>query len=68
MSVLLVPSFAPPPHPKDFQINRFGIIPKSIPGKWRLITDWSFPPEQSVNNGISADVCRFRCKRIHSAV
>ena len=28
----------------DLQINRFGVIPKGHqPGKWRLITDLSFP-------------------------
>ena len=33
----------------ELQINCFGVIPKSTLGKWRLITDLSFPPEQSVN-------------------
>lgn len=41
-----------PPIP-DLHVNRFGIIPKAIPGKWRLITDLSFPPKGSVNNLIS---------------
>lgn len=31
-------------------INRFGVIPKSTPGKWRLITDLSFPKGKSVND------------------
>ena len=35
------------------QVNRVGIIPKGHnSGKWRLITDLSFPPDQSVNDGI----------------
>ncbi len=34
-------------------INRFGVIQKKgQPGKWQLITDLSFPPGNSVNDGI----------------
>jgi len=28
----------------ELHINRFGVIPKTQKGKWRLITDLSFPP------------------------
>ena len=39
-------------------INRFGVIPKGHnTGKWRLITDLSFPPGKSVNEGIDSAVC-----------
>ena len=39
------------------QISRIGVIPKkSTPGKWRLITDLSFPPGKSVNDGIASDM------------
>ena len=39
-------------------INRFGVIPKGRgTGKWRLITDLSFPPGLSVNDGIDPDLC-----------
>ena len=39
-------------------INRFGVIPKGHDtGKWRLITDLSFPPDRSVNDGIDAELC-----------
>lgn len=38
--------------------NRFGVIPKGHnTGKWRLITDLSFPPGNSVNDGIDPDLC-----------
>ena len=38
--------------------NRFGVIPKvHNTGKWRLITDLSFPHGQSVNDGIDPDLC-----------
>eukprot|EP00111_Clytia_hemisphaerica_P003593 TCONS_00010247-protein len=36
------------------QINRFGVIPKSD-GKFRMITDLSFPLGESVNDGISKE-------------
>jgi hypothetical protein len=36
----------------DLHINRFGVIPKGrASGKWRLITDLSFPDGGSVNDG-----------------
>lgn len=51
------------PFPPDFsvpelQVNRFGVIPKGHnTGKWRLITDLSFPPDHSVNDCIDRDLC-----------
>ena len=39
-------------------VNRFGVIPKGHnTGKWRLITDLSFPPGASVNDGIDPETC-----------
>ena len=39
-------------------INQFGVIPKGHnTGKWRLITDLSYPPGYSVNDGIDAELC-----------
>jgi len=34
------------------QISHFGIIPKGLTGRWRLIVDLSFRKGQSVNEGI----------------
>ena len=34
-------------------ISQFSVIPKSEPGKWRLIIDLSLPPGESVNNLIT---------------
>ena len=46
----------PPVH-----ISRFGVIPKGHNiGKWRLITDLSFPPGNSVNDGIDPAICSLR--------
>ena len=40
------------------QVNRFGVIPKGHnTGKWRLITDLSFPKGRSVNDGIDPAFC-----------
>ena len=39
------------------QISKFGVIPKSTPGKWRLIVDLSSPEGCSVNDGISECLC-----------
>ena len=39
-------------------INRIGAIPKRHqPGKWRIITDLSFPEGQSVNDSIDPECC-----------
>ena len=46
-------SALPPLH-----ISRFGVIPKGHnTGKWRLITDLSFPQGHSVNDGIDPELC-----------
>ena len=48
------PSFSAP----ELHINHFGVIPKGHnTGKWRLITDLSFPPARSVNDGIDPELC-----------
>ena len=40
------------------QINRMGVIPKGhTPGRWRLITDLSFPPNACINDGIDSELC-----------
>ena len=45
--------FSSPDDLPPLQINRFGVIPKGHnTGKWRLITDLSFPRGHSVNDGI----------------
>ena len=40
------------------QVNRIGVIPKGHnKGKWKLITDLSFPPGMSVNDGVTPELC-----------
>jgi len=39
-------------------VSNIGVIPKPHqPGKWRLVTDLSFPNGSSVNNGIDPQLC-----------
>ena len=59
--------FKSPPFP-NLHINRFGVIPKSTPGKWHLITDFSYPFGASVNDGIPSELCYVTCKGIQSAI
>ena len=43
---------------QSLHINRFGVIPKRHqPGKWRLITDLSYPEGRSVNDAIDKSTC-----------
>ena len=42
-------------------INRFGVIPKKHQaGKWRLITDLSFPEGASINDAIDSTLCSLK--------
>ena len=42
-------------------ISRFGVIPKKHqPGKWHLITDFSFPKGASVNATIDTSLCSLK--------
>jgi len=42
-------------------LNRIGVIPKKQqPGKWRLITDLSYPDNASVNNAIDPTLCSLK--------
>ena len=41
----------------EVRVSPLGVIPKSEPGKWRLILDLSFPEGGSVNDGITKKLC-----------
>ena len=41
----------------DVHINPVGLIPKSEPGKYRMIVDLSAPKGGSVNDGVDRDSC-----------
>ena len=52
----LLGPFKPSAFP-EVHVNPFGVIPKSEPGKWRLIVDMSSPEGGSVNEGICKEWC-----------
>ena len=45
-------------------ISSFGVIPKSTPGKWRLILDLSSPEGHGVNDGIDQELCSLSYIRV----
>ena len=49
------------------QTSSFGVIPKSTPGKWRLILDLSSPEGHSVNDGIDQDLCSLSYIKVDDA-
>ena len=56
------------PLPRDkfpqVHVSPVGVIPKSTPGKWRIIVDLSFPEGGSVNDGIDKDMCSLSYVRV----
>lgn len=44
-------------HFPQVHTSRFGVIPKSITGKWRIIVDLSSPLRASVNDGVDENLC-----------
>ena len=49
-------------------IRSFVLFPKSTPGKWRLITDLSYPSGAIVNDGIPKEICYFTCTGIREVI
>ena len=45
-------------------VSPVGVIPKSTPGKWRIIVDLSSPQGGSVNDGISRGMCSLSYLRV----
>ena len=49
------------PGAEGLQINRMGVVPKGhTPGRWKLITDLSYPEGNSVNDGIKSELCSLK--------
>ena len=48
-------------------INHVGAVPKSTPGKYRLIVDLSYPAGHSVNTGIAQGVCSLKYVSVEEA-
>ena len=53
--------------PGSIQINKFGVIPKGTPGKWRLIVDLSAPEGSSVNDGVDTKLCSLQYVKVEDA-
>ncbi len=60
------------PFPEDFvkglHFNRFGLIPKPIPGQWRMIVDLSFPKNYSVNDFIADSEASVQYSSVDDAI
>ena len=49
-------------------ISPLGLVSKSQPGKWRLITDLSSPRYHSINDGITSDLCSIQYCKVDDAI
>ena len=49
-------------------ISPLGLVLKSQPGEWRLITDLSSPRHHSINYGISPDLCSLQYCKVDDAI
>ena len=54
---------------QSIHVSRIGIIPKGHnTGKWRLITDLSYPEGQSINDGIGREYCSLEYTTVDKVV
>ena len=60
------PFSAPPVHKLHF--NRFGLVPKSEPGQWRMINVLSFPSGFGVNDGIPDSEAHVKFSSVDDAI
>ena len=49
-------------------LNRFGLVPKSEPGQWRMIVDLSFPRGVSVNEGMPGSEAHVKFSSVDDAI
>lgn len=59
--------FLTPPFP-TFRCSPLALIPKSVPGEYRLILNLSYPTDMSVNDFIDKEFCTVRYSSIDDAV
>ncbi len=52
----------------DLIVSPIGLVPKSEPGKYRLIQHLSFPDGSSINDGINRDMCKVQYTSFDVAV
>ena len=53
---------------RPLQVSRLGVIPKSTPGKWRVILDLSSPEGKSVNDGVPSELCHLQLASVDDAI
>lgn len=63
----VVGPFASLPLP-NLQVSPLGLVPKKVPGEFRLIHHLSFPEGSSVNDRIPAELCSVRYTSVDQAV
>ena len=59
--------FSDPPF-ETFHVSPLGVVPKKIPGEYRLIHHLSFPKGASVNDGISSEDSSVQYATIQDAI
>ena len=56
------------PPSDNFWVSPLGLVPKKVPGEYRMIHHLSFPKGQSVNDGISVEYSHVQYTRIDDAI
>ena len=52
----------------NLQISPLGLVPKKVPGEFRIIHNLSFPENQSINDGTPREFCTVQYQNIDNAV
>ena len=60
-------SFSSPPFP-TLRCSPLALIPKSVPGEFRLVLNLSYPPNNSVNDFMDEQFCTVRYSSVDEAV
>ena len=60
-------SFSSPPFP-TLRCSPLALIPKSVPGEFRLVLNLSYPPNNSVNDFMDEHLCTVRYSSVDEAV
>ena len=63
----IVGPFSNPPF-LNFRVSPLGVVPKKIPGEFRLIHHSSFPRGASINDGISPEYTTVSYSRVDDAI
>lgn len=53
---------------QDLQVSPLGLVPKKVPGEFRVIHHLSFPEKSSINDGIPDYLCTVRYQTVDDAL